>query len=61
MIAGNMSYILNDVPSVGASGWIFGIFGFLTPYYLYHRHTLSSNVQDLPWVFLFLAVYTIGS
>ncbi|MBX9809286.1 rhomboid family intramembrane serine protease, partial [Candidatus Gracilibacteria bacterium] len=59
LLAGIFSYFLNELPSLGASGWIFGIFGFLTPYYLYNRAYLGSNVQDIPWVFLFVAVYTV--
>lgn len=59
IIAGESSYIFNDMPSLWASGWIFGIFGFLTPYYLYNKNKLSSNVQDIPWVFLFMSLYMI--
>lgn len=59
LIAGEASNILNDIPSLWASWWIFWIFWFLTPYFLYNKKNLSSNVQDFPWVFLFMAVYMV--
>ncbi len=59
ILSAGASGFLNDMPSLGASGWIFWIFGFLVPYYLYNKSKLSSNVQDIPWVFLCIAVYMV--
>jgi len=57
--AGIGSYILNDLPSLGASWWIFWIFWFIVPYYLLNKSKLSENVHDIPWVFLCMATYII--
>jgi rhomboid protease GluP len=59
ILSSKASWVLNTVPSLWASGWIFGIFWFLVPYYLYNKAYLSSNVQDIPWVFLCMSVYMI--
>lgn len=59
IFAWEISYILNDLPSIGASWWIFWLFWFLVPYYFYNKSKLSTNVQDIPWAILFMSVYII--
>lgn len=59
--AGVTSFYLGDVPAIGASGAVFGMFGFLSIFYIIHRKNLSVNLQDLSWVMLISAILQIAS
>lgn len=50
IIAGVASYYFGDMPAIGASGAIFGMFGFVSAFYLVERDRLSENLHDLSWV-----------
>jgi membrane associated rhomboid family serine protease len=59
--AGLLSYFLNDVPSMWASGAIFWLLGFFTIFFFMFKNKIADNVQDLSWVFLIMAIMEILS
>lgn len=56
IIAGITSYHFNILPSLGASGAIFGMFGFLSIFYIHQRKFLTENLKDLSWVMIISAI-----
>lgn len=59
IIAGITSYHFNILPSLGASGAIFGMFGFLSIFYIHQRKFLTENLKDLSWVMIISAIWEI--
>jgi rhomboid protease GluP len=61
IFGGVASFYFGSLPSIGASGAIFGMFGFVSAFYLLKRDCLSENLQDLSWVMAGSAVLQILS
>lgn len=59
IFAGIASYYFNTLPSLGASGAVFGMFGFLSIFYIYQKKFLTENLKDLSWVMIISAIWQI--
>lgn len=55
------SYYLGTMPAIGASGAIFGMFGFVSIFYMLERENLIENLEDLSWVMIISAILQVIS